>query len=78
MEKSMGLVNIISKMEIFMKDKCSRELCKAKANIHGKIKMSIKELLWPTKCVDMVSLFLQMEMFMRDNLSIIELQEQVK
>jgi hypothetical protein len=49
MERNMEWVNIISKMVTFMKDKCSKEKCKVKENIHGLIKIFMKELLFKIK-----------------------------
>ena len=49
MERSMELGNITSKTETYMKDKCTKELCREKESILGPIKMSIKELFFKIK-----------------------------
>ena len=49
MVKNTELESIISKMVIFMKEKCSKEKCKEKANTLGQTKMSFKVLLFKIK-----------------------------
>ena len=48
-ERSMELANITSKTGTFMKEKCTKELCREKASILGLIRTSIKELFFKIK-----------------------------
>lgn len=66
--KNMESANIILRMEIYTRDKCTRVWCKEKENIHGQTKTYLRGLLLLIKCVAQASSYLPTGMSTKDNL----------